>query len=406
MKKILIAMNNIALLEKVKKCGKYDVHTYDITTKEDTLEYLEKYKVDVLITKDTLEGNMSKEDYINNIRSITSELKVILCTDKLDEIYKGFLFSKNVFDIIEGNEAGFSDIFNMIDSKQKMIVLKNSNKVIKENINNNSKINILTKQKICVFGTSGAGKSYIASILAQITSRKLKLNTLLVDMDIQNAAIDIYNNLNSSGNSLQYVMEEIDRGSFNAQMLNELVSKEKKRNGKLSFITNNMGIYECQNKLSEEYYSKLYSETENEYDLLILDMPSAPFLDVVPYSLTKADKIFFVVNPNFISMRQAVKYLDLITNIWKIPKEKVCVVINKVKKDSLSLKQIAAILEGYNICLEVAEDTRLEGIINGLGELNISSVDKVDNVAQILGLMSNKAIENQSGLKTGEFYDN
>ncbi len=406
MKKILIAMNNIALLEKIKRCGKYDVHTYDMTTKEDTLEYLQKYKVDVLITKDTLEGNMSKEDYVNSIRSITAELKVILCVDKLDEIYKGFLFSKNIFDIIEGSEAGFSDIFNMIDSKQKMIVLKNSNKVIKENISNNSKINILTKQKICVFGTSGAGKSYIASILAQITSRKLKLNTLLVDMDIQNAAIDIYNNLNSSGNSLQFVMEEIDRGSFNAQMLNELVSKEKRRNGKLSFITNNMGIYECQNKLSEEYYSKLYSETENEYDVLILDMPSAPFLDVVPYSLAKADKIFFVVNANFISMRQAVKYLDLITNIWKIPKEKVCVVINKVKKDSLSLKQIAAVLEGYNICLEVAEDTRLEGIINGLGELNISSVDKVDNVAQILGLMSNKNMENEIDSKIGAFYDN
>ena len=396
MKKILIAMNNIALLEKVKKCGKYDVHTYDMTTKEDTLEYLEKYKVDVLITKDTLEGNMCKEDYVNSIRSIATELKVILCVDNLDEIYKGFLFSKNVFDIIEGSEAGFSDIFNMIDSKEKMVVLKNSNKVIKENISNNSKINILTKQKLCVFGTSGAGKSYIASILAQITSRKLKLNTLLVDMDIQNAAIDIYNNLNSSGNSLQFVMEEIDRGSFNAQMLNELVSKEKKRNGKLSFITNNMGIYECQNKLSEEYYSKLYSETENEYDVLILDMPSAPFLDVVPYSLSNADKIFFVVNPNFISMRQAVKYLDLITNIWKIPKEKVSVVINRSKKDSLSLKQIAAILEGYNICLEVAEDTRLEGVINGLGELNISSVDKVDNVAQVLGLMSNENIENET----------
>ncbi len=406
MKKILIAMDNIALLEKIKRCGKYNVHNYDMSTKEDVLEYLEKYKVDILITKDTLSGDMGKEEYVNCIRNISQSTKVILCVDKLDEIYRGFLFSKNIFDIIEGNEAGFSDIFNMIDSKEKMIILKNNNKIVKQSVSKNNSVSILTKQKICVFGTSGAGKSYIASILAQITSRKLKLNTLLVDMDVQNAAIDIYNNLNSSGNSLQFVMEEIDRGSFNSQMLNELVSKEKKRNGKLSFITNNMGIYECQNKLSEEYYSKLYSETENEYDVLILDMPSAPFLDVVPYSLAKADKVFFVVNPNFISMRQAVKYLDLITNIWKIPKEKVCVVINRSKKDSLSLKQIAAILEGYNICLEVAEDTRLEGIINGLGELNMVSVDKVDNIAQILGIMSNKNTENETNTHLGVSYDN
>ncbi len=406
MKKILIAMNNVVLLEKIKRCGKYDVHTYDISTKEDVVDYLKKYKVDVLITKDLLDGEMDKEEYIESIRNINSDVKIILCVDKLDEIYRGFLFSKNVFNIIEGKEAGFTDIFHMIDSKEKIVVLKNNNNIIRENISNNKMLNVLTKQKICVFGTSGAGKSYIASILAQITSRKLKLNTLLVDMDVQNAAIDIYNNLNSSGNSLQFVMEEIDRGSFSSQMLNELVKKERRRNGKLSFITNNMGIYECQNKLSEEYYSKLYSETENEYDVLILDMPSAPFLDVVPYSLTKADKIFFVVNPNFISMRQAVKYLDLITNIWKIQKEKICIVINRSKKDSLSLKQIAAILEGYNICLEVAEDAKLEGIINGLGEINIPTVDKVDNVAQILGLMSNNEMKNEIPSKLGDAYDN
>lgn len=255
---------------------------------------------------------------------------------------------------------------------------------------------------MCVSEQVGAGKSYIASVLAQITSRKLKLNTLLVDMDVQNAAIDIYNNLNSSGNNLQYVIEEIDRGSFNSQILNELISKEKKRNGKLSFITNNMGIYECQNKLSEEYYSKLYSETENEYEVLILDMPSAPFLDVVPYSLTKADRIFFVINPNFISMRQATKYLDLLTNIWKIPKEKICIVVNRVKKESLSLKQISAILDGYDICLKVDEDVKLEGIINGMGELNTSTVDKVDKVAEILGLI----VDNCEQQTIGEFYDN
>lgn len=401
MKKILIAMDNNVLVEKVKRCGKYIVHNYDIDNKEDVIEYLKKYSVDVLVTKDFLKGAMSKEEYIKNIRALNEKMKIIVCVEELDEIYKGFLFSNNVFDVIEGTEVDFSDVFSMIDSVKNTIVLKNKNHIIKKEINNRS-LNVLTKQKICVFGTSGAGKSYIASVLAQITSRKLKLNTLLVDMDVQNAAIDIYNNLNSSGNNLQYVMEEIDRGSFNLQMLNDVVSKEKRKNGKLSFITNNMGIYECQNKLSEEYYAKLYSETENEYDVLILDMPSAPFLDVVPYSLTKADKIFFVINPNFISMRQATKYLDLITNIWKIPKEKICIVVNRMKKDSLSLKQISAILEGYDICLQVNEDIKLEGIINGMGELNTTNVDKVDKVAEVLGLI----IDNCEIQTIGASYDN
>ena len=389
MKKILIAMNDDILIEKIKKCGKYIVHNYDIDNKEDVIEYLRKYEVDVLITKDFLKGKMNREDYIKGIRQANDKVKVILCVEKLDEIYKGYLFSYSIFDIIEGMEANFSEIFNMIDSTKNTIVLKYNNNLQKSEVNKNS-LNVFTKQKVCVFGTSGSGKSYIASVIAQITSRKLRLNTLLVDMDIQNAAIDIYNNLNSSGNNLQYVMEEIDRGSFNMQMLNDIISKEKKKNGKLSFITNNMGIYECQNKISEEYYSKLYSETENEYDILILDMPAAPFLDVVPYSLTKADKIFFVINPNFISIRQAAKYLDLLTNIWKIPKEKIVIVVNRMKKESLSIKQVEAILNGYEVCLIVEEDPKLEGVINGMGEFNANNVDKVDKIAENLGLFVDK----------------
>ena len=174
------------------------------------------------------------------------------------------------------------------------------------------------KKYTVLIGNFGSGKTELA--LNMVLQAAKKGSAMLVDMDIQNAAIDIYNNLSNSTNSLQYLMEEIDRDSFNQEVLLDLTNKSNK-NGKLSFITNNMGIYECQNKLSEEYYAKLYSESENEYDVLILDMPSAPFLDVVPYSLTKADRIFFVVNPNFISMRQATKYLDLLKNIWKIPKE-------------------------------------------------------------------------------------
>ena len=67
MKKILIAMGNDILVDKIKKCGKYTVHDYDIDTKENVIEYINKYDIDVLITKDVLPGTMSKEEYIRNI---------------------------------------------------------------------------------------------------------------------------------------------------------------------------------------------------------------------------------------------------------------------------------------------------------------------------------------------------
>ena len=151
MKKILIAMNNNLLLEKIKRCGKYIVHSYDIDTKEGVIEYLKKYDVDVLITKDCLDGNMCKEDYVRNIRTLKQNIKIIMCVEQLDETYKGFLFSNNIFDVIEGIEASFSDILSMIDSTKNTIILKNNNSIFKEEICKKSKLNILTKQKICVF---------------------------------------------------------------------------------------------------------------------------------------------------------------------------------------------------------------------------------------------------------------
>ena len=71
----------------------------------------------------------------------------------------------------------------------------------------------------------------------------------------------------------------------------------------------------------------MYAEAEKNYDEIIIDLPSAPFLDVVPFSLMQADKILFVVNPNFISIRQAVKYIDLMVNVWQIDKEKIYLII-------------------------------------------------------------------------------
>lgn len=383
MKNVLIAIDNEVLLNQIKKCGKYIVYGYDIDNKENVIEYLKKYKTDILITKDTLEGNIDKKEYIKTIKELQNDIKIILCVEKLDEDYKGFLLANNVINIIEGKESSFSKMLEMIDSKQGIIICKEENKENTEA--NKQKINVITKQKVCVFGTSGAGKSYIASMLSQITSKNFKLNTILIDMDIQNAAIDIYNNINNSTNSLQYLMEEIDRDSFDSGVFLELANRVGK-NGKLSFITNNMGIYECQNKISDIYYDKLYKEAENNCDILIVDLPAAPFLDVVPFSLQQADKIFFVINPNFISIRQAIKYLDLLTNIWKINKDRIYIVVNRIKKESLSIKQIESILKDFNVLFWVKEDSKVESIINGLATVNCDDLDCLENISNVFGI--------------------
>ena len=378
MKKVLIAMDNEILLSQIKKCGKYLTYGYDIDTKENVLEYLSKNEVDILVTKDTLNGEIEFKEYIREIKKLQCSIKIVVVVSCLTEDIKGFLLANDVNNIIEGECVAFSKVIEMIDSKNGLIEEK---KTLKNISNNNTKV--ITKQKICVFGTSGAGKSYISSILAHHISKKYKLNTLLIDMDLQNAAIDIYNNLTNAPNSLNCLMEEMDNDAFNREVLIDYISKAEK-NGKLSFITNNVGVYECQNRLSKNYYEKLYAEAEKNYDEIIIDLPSAPFLDVVPFSLMQADKILFVVNPNFISIRQAVKYIDLMVNVWQIDKEKIYLIINKTTNDSLTAKQVGAMLRDYTVLFKLEETRNVEKIINGLACITGEEIIDSDELGKLL----------------------
>ncbi len=380
MKKVLIAMDNEVLLSQIKKCGKYLTYGYDIDTKENVLEYLSKNKTDVVVTKDTLNGEIEFKDYIREIKRLNETIKIVVVVATLTEDIKGFLLANEVNNIIEGDSVAFSKVIEMIDNKNGLIEEKKKTKNSLQ-----QKTQVITKQKICVFGTSGAGKSYIASILAHHISKKYKLNTLLIDMDLQNAAIDIYNNLTNAPNSLNCLMEEIDNDSFNREVLLDYTSKGEK-NGKLSFITNNVGVYECQNRLSKNYYEKLYDEAEKTYDTIIIDMPSAPFLDVVPFSLMQSDKILFVLNPNFISIRQAIKYIDLMVNVWQIDKEKIFLIINKNTNDSLTTKQVEAMLRDYTVLFKLEETRNVEKIINGLSNITGEEIIDTDELAKMLNM--------------------
>ena len=80
MKKILIAIDNDEIYNKFKDVDEYDVYNRDIVYKEGVLEYMAKNNVDILITRDDLEGNMIREIYIKQIRLLNSKVRIILFT--------------------------------------------------------------------------------------------------------------------------------------------------------------------------------------------------------------------------------------------------------------------------------------------------------------------------------------
>ena len=136
---------------------------------------------------------MSKEIYIKQIRLIKPDSKIILFVNKLDETYKGFLFANDIFNIIESDKATFTSIIDMIEAKGKQVIYKNAPIYNFETEFEQDNFNVITRKTISVFGATGAGKSYVSSLIAHLVSKKMKLNTLLMDMDVQNSSLDLYN---------------------------------------------------------------------------------------------------------------------------------------------------------------------------------------------------------------------
>lgn len=401
MKKVLVAVDNIQLYSEIKNECKYDVYDRDIVYKEGVLEYISKNKVDVIVTKDELEGQMTKEIYIKQIKLILPQVKIVLFIKEMDNNYLEFLYNNNVYNIINSKEEiSKKELLEQIEGKKEKVEYLKSEDMVYQNIVTNNSINVVTKKKIAVFGTNGAGKSYVASLISNMLTKKLNMTTLLLDLDIENSAIDIYNNLNCNNNLLSDIVKHVDNHTLNTKVFDSNVYKKEK----LSVITNNSSIYECQNNFSIKHYEKIYEIASQKYDVIVTDIVSNVFLDVTYYNLKNADIVMFVVNPNYISIRQAVKYLELITNVWNIDKNKIKLIVNKITDRSLSQEQVESLLGGYKVCMQVEYDNNLETVINGFGRLDENVVCEDREIYKIFGIDKTESKNKLENRKTNFLY--
>lgn len=392
--KIVIALNNEFIYNKLNE--KYDekVYKFDISSKENVIEYLSRLEKDeeiILITKDNLEGNLNEKMYIKQLRLACNNIKIIYIVKKLDNEYKEFLFANEVFNIIEGTKITLEELIINIEDDKKVIykTIENENlaKISEAAIDYNCN-NVITKKIIAIYGTSGSGKSYISSLIAKEISKKIGVNVSLLDMDVQNPSIDIYNNLDVNIDGLTSIVDDAQKNYDISQVIDKYMLKDK-NNKNLWYMTNNASIFDVQNKFSNKYYNKIYNYMKSKFDICLVDLPASPFLDVVPYTITNADLIYFVVNPNYVSVRQAIKYLQLITNLWNVPKDNIKIILNKTNYNSLSSLQVSSLLGNYEIVMEFKNISNIDSYINGVNNSSDIKCD-ISNICTSLGIENNK----------------
>ena len=397
---IIIAIDNEKAFYEIKyeieKDLKEEVYIFDINSKEEVLELVERLskKTDeiTLITKSNLDGEINDEIYIQKLKNSNKDIKIIWNTTFLTQDKKSLLLANEIFNIIISDDYNTEKIIENIKNKNRIIydgrdVSNNDNYNYNSNNNEEDKLNIknniIDKQFIAVYGTSGSGKSYITNLIAQNISKICNIKPCVVDMDFENSNIDIINNIENTNKGISKIVDDID---LNKNISNSLIENTIK-SSKVDYIISNTSIYEYKNKLTSEHYLKIYNELNKKYQCVLVDLPSFPFIDVVSFSLNYATKVIFVINSNYISLRQAIKYLELINKHFNIPKNCIDIVINKNSKDSLNLNYIKDVLEGYNINLIIPFNNYLEKNIN-------NNIFNFNDSIDVSNIFYNKKINN------------
>ena len=164
MKKIITALGNNNLNEALKNTGNYEIVTKDIFYKEGVLEVLEEFpNIDTIIISELLEGEISFEKLIEEIKTIKEDIDVIVFVKSKTTELQSFLFKNGIYKIYENNEIELERFIESLQDKSTQEPKEN----IVDRLMKKSKIFEATGKIIAITGSYNSGKSSITCLLAR-----------------------------------------------------------------------------------------------------------------------------------------------------------------------------------------------------------------------------------------------
>ncbi len=183
-------------------------------------------------------------------------------------------------------------------------------------------------QVIAVYsGKGGSGKSLIASTLAQTLQLDSSSSVLLVDLNLQYGGVETFLNIESSRNlyDLTPVLRELNDNHIRSVTVVEPRSQVE--------VLASPADVEIAEQITEEHVERLLRAARLYYDYIIVDLPSE--MTALTYTaLEEADKIYYVLNPDVVSLRTLNRVLGLFSAISVDPTGRLEILLNKVNRDS------------------------------------------------------------------------
>lgn len=349
--KILVALDNNEIKEKLNIKYGNKVYNYDFSYKEDVIEYLKRYSDDyIILTRLDLPGNISYKEYILSLKKLSNKSKIVIILNKLNIDDRKFLYANEIFNIIEGNEIDIDVIYNQIQTEDKVVY-----KTIYKKPNENN-----TRRSIAVLGTNGAGKSFVSYLIANSIAKYTKKDVALISMDSKNSCQEILGNINCIDYETSEYINEISK---NEENIEKYVNQSNYYKNLWYIISKNNYNQKNNNNIN---IKKFIENLENKYNYVVFDTSTCYLNTDVSQLIDWVDEIIFVINPNYISLKQAKFLLDFLSNSLNVKNNKIKIVVNKIGEFSLDIRQIKSILKLDNKIMNIKYLKMVEGYINGI----------------------------------------
>ena len=379
MKKIITAIGNEILNKKLKKENDFEVIIEDIQYKEGIIEYLEKdNNIDILIISELLPGNIELKELIEKIKSINSNIEIIVFLENKNTELENYLYAKGIYNIFYNNQIEIEEIIKIINNKnieinnelkeiKQMLLEKQKNKVNNKKIILNKLINIFNKKQkydlkeekiISVTGTNGVGKSIFTINLANSLSNS-KNKILIIDFDILN------NSLHTILGIKKY-SQKIRNKIKNNNLLKEIKIEELiiKINSKIDLVSGINLLFDSKYKISSEKVKNILSKLKEKYEIIIIDTSSECFFDYTKEIIKNSNLNIFILEANLLEIKKAKNLLNIYINNWEIPQESINILFNKYNENSIDFSILKKIFSEFNILGKLSFNPQYNLIIN------------------------------------------
>lgn len=337
--KIITAIGNTYINNKLRENNNYEVIGRDIQYQEGILELLDiQEEIDMIILSNNLPGEMRFEELINKIVSLKKVKEMVIFLKEKNNEIEQFLNSKKIYKIYYLNTNNYDIFFNNFCENIKKstvqitteirefkgLILKNNPVIFYEN---NKKYN---GKIIVVSGNYSSGKSIFSYILSTVIEDK---KIMIIDLDEVNS---IHTVLRIENNTSQIAINS------NVYILS-----------KLSIL-----------KMEEYRILELLDDLKNKFDFIIIDISINLKKSIIQLILRKADKIIFLIVPDILEIKKSKFLLEIYEWDWKISKNKIKIIFNKVNKYAISNDFINDFFDKYEILGSIEYDEKYTFFIN------------------------------------------